>query len=177
MNRVSRFVLKSCFQSKAAEAKKLGAQLTSRITRENTTYTITCLKEDAVHAVNLLGGIVKGPLSADTVEEARTEVLAGRKALWDVVNEEVVMDFLYSSAYQGTAHQNTVAGEISQIKAVTANDLQAFRDKYYAGSNLVVSGAGAIDHAQVGFPFLVTRVVHELVFTNLENSVPHADSV
>jgi predicted Zn-dependent peptidase len=166
----SRYILNldgtNSVQSRAAEAQRWGAKLTGRTTRGGTTYTISCLPEDASHAVALLGQLVSSPVPADSVEAARSEIIEERRALWDVVNEDVVFDFLYSAAYQQTPLQQSVAGEIADLKKATLDDVQAFKSQNYAGSNVVVAASGAFDQAQVIY-FLFTTVF-SLYFPNLE---------
>jgi len=136
-------------QSASAQARKLGGELVGTTERERTTYSITCLPDKVPQAVALLGEVVASPASTDVIEKARAKVLAGRRRLWDVVNEAVMMDFVHSTAYQGTRLANTAEGEITTIKGLQAQDLEDFRTSNYIGSNIVVSAAGAVNSDQL----------------------------
>jgi predicted Zn-dependent peptidase len=59
------------------------------------------------------------------------------------------MDFLYSAAYQQTPFQQTVGGEIAELKKATSDDIHAFRTQNYTGANIVVSASGNFDQAKV----------------------------
>jgi len=107
------------------------------------------LPEQVPQAVSILGSVVQSSVPSDALETARTNVLAGRKALWNVVNEGVIMDFFHSTAYQGTAYQTTAEGEIKIIKELQAADLDNYRNENYTGSNIVLAAAGAVDHAKL----------------------------
>jgi len=149
LNGVANLLQQAAVKSQANAVHDIGATLTGHTSRETTTYTISCLPEDTEKAVSILGNIVTGTVSQSAFEEARQEAISHRRALWDVVNEEIVMDFLYSAAYQQTPFQQSVPGEIADLKKATVEDVNAFRTTNYTGSNVVVSASGAVDSGKL----------------------------
>jgi len=149
-NGTANLLQRAAVKNAAEQARKLGGVLVGHTGRERTTYSLTCLPDRVTEAVSLLGEVVQATTSADVLEKARSEVLAGRKALWNVVNEEVVMDFIHSTAYQGTPLENTAAGEIKTIKELQTSDLEQYQNDNYVGENIVISVAGAFDSDKLG---------------------------
>lgn len=132
------------------QARKLGAKLVGNTTRDKTTYSLTVLPGQVQQAVSLLGEVVQGTkVTSDVFEAARRQVISGRQDLWDVVNEDVVLDFFHSTAYQGTAYENTAEGEIRTLRDLQGSDLDAFRSANYTGQNIVIAASGAVAHGQL----------------------------
>jgi predicted Zn-dependent peptidase len=63
--------------------------------------------------------------------------------------EELVLDHLHATAFQGTSLGRTILGSEENIKSLTRADLQDYIKTNYTAPRMVLAGAGAVDHAQL----------------------------
>eukprot|EP01126_Amoeba_proteus_P065922 TRINITY_DN9457_c0_g1_i4.p1 TRINITY_DN9457_c0_g1~~TRINITY_DN9457_c0_g1_i4.p1 ORF type:complete len:235 (-),score=29.22 TRINITY_DN9457_c0_g1_i4:930-1634(-) len=149
-NGVANLLQTTLTHEKGRQVRNIGGSFTGRTTRDATLFTTSCVKHVLPEVINILGDVVQSDFSTESVERARSIVLEGRKTLWDTVNETVMMDYLYSAAYQGSSLETTPEGEIATIKALKRTDLESFRSSRYTGQNVIVSAVGDVDHSNVG---------------------------
>ena len=64
-------------------------------------------------------------------------------------HEEVIFDKLHEIAYQGCGLGRTILGPEQNILSITRDDLTSYIKTHYTGPRIVVSGAGAVEHAQL----------------------------
>lgn len=67
----------------------------------------------------------------------------------DMNHKEVVLDYLHSVAYQGTALGNTILGPTKNVMSINRDDLDQYRKANFKGSNIVVAGAGGVGHEEL----------------------------
>eukprot|EP01126_Amoeba_proteus_P065923 TRINITY_DN9457_c0_g1_i5.p1 TRINITY_DN9457_c0_g1~~TRINITY_DN9457_c0_g1_i5.p1 ORF type:complete len:458 (-),score=55.09 TRINITY_DN9457_c0_g1_i5:210-1583(-) len=148
-NGVANLLQTTLTHEKGRQVRNIGGSFTGRTTRDATLFTTSCVKHVLPEVINILGDVVQSDFSTESVERARSIVLEGRKTLWDTVNETVMMDYLYSAAYQGSSLETTPEGEIATIKALKRTDLESFRSSRYTGQNVIVSAVGDVDHSNL----------------------------
>jgi len=144
-NGVANLLAEANRKAVASKVAGFGGTLSGYTDREHTHYNVLCSPEHVSAAVAALGEVVHSVPSKESVEAARAEILAERRAIFNVVNKQVVMDFLHSSAYQNTPLAHTARGEIKVIKNLTQEDLASFQKASYLAHNIIVSATGAID--------------------------------
>jgi mitochondrial-processing peptidase subunit beta len=63
--------------------------------------------------------------------------------------EELVLDHLHATAFQGTSLGRTILGSEENIRSITRNDLKEYIQKQYTAPRMVLAGAGAVDHKEL----------------------------
>ena len=63
--------------------------------------------------------------------------------------EELILDHLHETAFQGTGLGRTILGPESNIRSLTRSDLKNYIDTHYVAPKMVIAGAGAIDHGEL----------------------------
>src|SRR3546814_203817 len=64
---------------------------------------------------------------------------------WD----EVMLDHLHDTAFQGTGLGRTILGPEENIRNLTRNDLVDYIKTHYTADRFVIAAAGAVDHKQL----------------------------
>ena len=64
-------------------------------------------------------------------------------------NEELVLDHLHATAFQGSGLGRTILGPEQNIKSLTKGDLREYIDTHYLAPQMVIAGAGAVDHQEL----------------------------
>lgn len=62
--------------------------------------------------------------------------------------EELVLDHLHATAFQGTGLGRTILGPEENIRSLTKNDLSDYINTHYTAPRMVIAGAGAINHEE-----------------------------
>jgi len=130
-----------------SEIRALGAQFSAHTGREQIAYTAKCLKKDLPAVVDILADVLQNPLlDEEELERQRDAVLLQiEDASSDL--EKVVMDYLHTTAYQGTSLNQTTLGPTSNVKSLTKSDLLGFMQENYTPSRMFLCAAGGVDHA------------------------------
>jgi processing peptidase subunit beta len=63
--------------------------------------------------------------------------------------EELVLDHLHATAFQGTGLGRTILGPEENIRSLSRTDLVDYIQQHYTAPRMVIAGAGAIDHDQL----------------------------
>ncbi|KAL3903774.1 MAG: hypothetical protein SGARI_005233 [Bacillariaceae sp.] len=63
--------------------------------------------------------------------------------------EELVLDHLHATAFQGTSLGRTILGSEDNIRSLTRNDFREYIQTNYTAPRMVVAGAGAVDHQEL----------------------------
>lgn len=98
------------------EIENLGAQLNAYTSREQTVFYAKCLKRDVQKALEILADIIQNSkLGEAEIERERGVIL---REMQDVETnlQEVVLDHLHATAYQGTALGRTILGPTDNIR-------------------------------------------------------------
>jgi processing peptidase subunit beta len=128
------------------EVETKGMRLDAYTSREATVYTARCFSADAGNAVSLLGDILtNSKFDAAAVEVERGVILREMQEV-NSIPEEVVMDYLHSTAFQGSPLGHTILGPEENIKSITRDDLVKYIDTFYTAPRMVLVGTGGVDH-------------------------------
>ena len=63
--------------------------------------------------------------------------------------EELVLDHLHATAFQGTSLGRTILGSEENIRTLTRDQLVQYIQTQYTAPRMVVAGAGAVDHSEL----------------------------
>lgn len=131
------------------EVASLGARLHTYTTRERSAIYATCLSKDVPKVVELISDIVQNPkLSAEDLDAVRKDVLRECNEI-EANMKEFVMDYLHSTAYQGTPLGQSVAGSVKNIESLTATDLKYYLDTHHKASRIVLAASGGTKHSEL----------------------------
>ncbi len=139
-------------RSAAAIAEALdevGGDCNAFTTKEYTTFYIRLLAEHLPLGLDILSDIMWDPaLRPDDVDAERSvildEILMHADEPADLVAEEWT-----AAVFPDHPLGRDTLGTAGSVRATTAGDIRAFFDDHYRPGNMVVSVAGAIDHADV----------------------------
>ena len=132
-----------------AEVENLGAHLNSFTSREQTVYYAKCFSKDLPQIVELLSDIIQNSEFAEaTIERERHNILRQMVEM-DNDLEQVTLDHLHSTAYQGTPLGRTILGPTDNIKAIQKTDLLKYVGTHYKAPRMVLAAAGGINHDQL----------------------------
>lgn len=131
------------------EVENMGAMLNAYTSRELTTYYAKCFSSDVGAATEILSDLLLNPtLDAAAVEAERAVILREMQEVNDMP-EEVVLDYLHATAYQGTSLGHTILGPAENIKSISQQDLRTYIDTYYTAPRMVLAASGGVVHEEL----------------------------
>ncbi|KAJ3602355.1 hypothetical protein NHX12_030113 [Muraenolepis orangiensis] len=131
------------------QVESMGAHLSAYTSREHTAFYMKILAQDLPKAVELLSEVVQQcSLSEADVEQQRAVVL---RELEEVEGnlQEVCLDLLHATAYQGTPLAQSVLGPPANARTLSRQDLAEYVSSHYKAPRMVLSAAGAVDHDEL----------------------------
>ncbi|KAG7278216.1 hypothetical protein CRUP_012712 [Coryphaenoides rupestris] len=131
------------------QVESMGAQLSAYTSREHSAFYMKTLAEDLPKAVELLSEVVQNcSLSEAAMEQQRAVVL---RELEEVEGnlQEVCLDLLYATAFQGTALSQSVLGPSSNARTLTRQDLAEYLSSHFKAPRMVLAAAGGVNHEEL----------------------------
>lgn len=136
-------------QQLEVEIENMGGHLNAYTSREQTVYFAKVFKKDVGKAVEILSDILlKSKLEESAIERER-DVILREMAEVNKQQEELVLDHLHATAFQGTGLGRTILGPEENIRSLTRSDLTDYISTHYTAPRMVIAGAGAIDHEEL----------------------------
>jgi len=117
--------------------------------REQTVYFAKVFKNDVGHAVEILSDILLNSKLDEGAIERERDVILREMTEVNKQQEELVLDHLHATAFQGTGLGRTILGSEENIRSLTRNDLVDYIKNHYTAPRMVIAGAGAIEHGQL----------------------------
>merc|ERR1719272_399619 len=131
------------------EVENMGALLNAYTSRELTTYYAKCFSSDVGHSVEILSDLLLNSTFDEAAVAAERNVILREMQEVNDIPEEVVLDYLHATAYQGTSLGYTILGPEENIKTITSNDLKQYVDTHYTAPRMVLAGAGGVVHEEL----------------------------
>jgi len=131
------------------EIENMGGHLNAYTSREQTAYYAKVFKSDIPKAVEILSDILQNPLLNENDITAERDVILREGEEVGKQYEEVILDHLHETAFQGTGLGRTILGTEDNIRTLTRNDLLSYINTHYTADRFVVVGAGAVDHQEL----------------------------
>jgi processing peptidase subunit beta len=100
-------------------------------------------------AVEIISDILLNSKMEDSAIERERDVILREMKEVNKNQEELVLDHLHATAFQGTSLGRTILGSEDNIRSLTRNDLQEYIQTNYTAPRMVVAGAGAVDHQEL----------------------------
>ena len=136
-------------QQLEVEIENMGGHLNAYTSREQTVYYAKVFKADVPKAVEILGDILLDSKLEDSAIERERDVILREMEEVNKNQEELVLDHLHETAFQGTGLGRTILGSENNIKNINRDDLAEYIKTHYTADKMVIAGAGAIDHKEL----------------------------
>ena len=117
--------------------------------REQTAYFAKVFKKDVGKAVEIIADILLNSKMEDAAIDREREVILREMSEVNKNQEELVLDHLHATAFQGSSLGRTILGSEENIRSLTRADLVDYITTHYTAPRMVVAGAGAIDHTEL----------------------------
>ncbi|KAM3877904.1 tubulin monoglycylase TTLL3-like [Diretmus argenteus] len=131
------------------QVESMGGHLSAYTSREHTAFYMKTLAKDLPKAVELLSEVVQSnALSEAEIEQQRGVVL---RELEEVEGnlQEVCLDLLHATAFQGTALGHSVIGPSNNARVLTRQDLVDYINSHYKAPRMVLAAAGGVNHEEL----------------------------
>eukprot|EP00538_Stauroneis_constricta_P004623 CAMPEP_0119561226 /NCGR_PEP_ID=MMETSP1352-20130426/17040_1 /TAXON_ID=265584 /ORGANISM="Stauroneis constricta, Strain CCMP1120" /LENGTH=477 /DNA_ID=CAMNT_0007609389 /DNA_START=4 /DNA_END=1437 /DNA_ORIENTATION=+ len=131
------------------EIENMGGHLNAYTSREQTAYFAKVFKQDVGKAVEIISDILLNSTVAEDAVEREREVILREMSEVNKNQEELVLDHLHATAFQGTSLGRTILGSEENIRSLTRDDLVNYISTQYTAPRMVVAGAGAVNHQEL----------------------------
>lgn len=136
-------------QQLEVEIENMGGHLNAYTSREQTVYFAKVFKNDVGKAVEILSDILlNSKLEEDAIKREKDVILREMTEV-NKKQEELVLDHLHATAFQGTGLGRTILGTEENIVSMQQKHLKDYIAAHYTAPRMVIAGAGAVDHAQL----------------------------
>lgn len=131
------------------EIENVGGDLNAATGLDQTSYYAMVLRSSLDVAVSLLGDIVINPVFR--VEEIAREANVIEQEIMASLEqpEDVVFDLAQGLAFPDQAVGRPVMGTRETVASFKPDDLKGFMKRHYRASQMVLCGAGALDHDEL----------------------------
>uniref|UniRef100_A0A8C3A4B4 Ubiquinol-cytochrome c reductase core protein 1 n=1 Tax=Cyclopterus lumpus TaxID=8103 RepID=A0A8C3A4B4_CYCLU len=131
------------------QVESMGAHLSAYTSREHTAYYMKTLAKDLPKAVELLSEVVQScSLNEAEIEQQRGVVLRELEEI-EGNSQEVCLDLLHATAFQGTPLGQSVLGPSKNARTLTRQDLVDYINSHYKAPRMVLSAAGGVNHEEL----------------------------
>jgi processing peptidase subunit beta len=126
------------------ELDALSGSVSTEVTRETTSYTITFPHDKLEQAVNYLGEIlINSTFDEQQVEAEKDSIHKSSICTKDL--KTAAMEAIHYTSFRDHFLGQPVRGIRENIHNITADQVRNFHRQHYVGSNIVVSAAGNVD--------------------------------
>ena len=131
----------------AEEIEDVGGYINAYTSREMTAYYARVLEADVPLAMDVIADIILNPkFEKKEIEVERHVILQEIGQALDTP-DDIIFDWLQEAAYPDQAMGRTILGPAERVSAFQRKDLQTFVVDHYGPERMILSGAGAVDHA------------------------------
>ena len=133
-----------------AEAiEDVGGYINAYTSREMTAYYARVLGDDLPLALDVIADIVLNPVFDPREIEVERHVILQEIGQALDTPDDIIFDWLQEAAYPDQAMGRTILGPSEKVSKFGRADLSGFVAEHYAPNRMIVSAAGAVDHAAV----------------------------
>jgi predicted Zn-dependent peptidase len=134
---------------------ELGGELNAATSREHTLVYARVPDHHLETALDVMSDMVFSPAFEEL--DAEREVVLEEIAMYEDTPQELVHDLIAEAIFGSHALGRPVIGTAEVISSITRKAIQTYHRSTYAPGNIVVAGAGNVDHGQL--VELVSRAV------------------
>jgi predicted Zn-dependent peptidase len=149
---------------------ELGGELNAATSREHTMVYCRVADEHIETALDVMGDMVFSPLFDDL--DSEREVVLEEIAMYEDTPQDLVHDLIGEAVFGGHPLGRPVIGTAAVLSSVSRRTLRSYHGAYYTPSNIVVAGAGSIDHDEL--VTLVQRAVDRRAELNAGTAKPRS---
>jgi predicted Zn-dependent peptidase len=124
----------------------LGGSLDAYTGREHTSYQARVLDEHLPEALDVLADLVLAPRLEASDLELEREVVLEEIAQVEDTPDDLVFELHSERLWMGHPYGRSILGAKESVRAMTAGRLRELHSERYVGANLVVAGAGNVEH-------------------------------
>lgn len=137
-------------ESPSQRFEKLGAVVNVNATRENVSYTVSCLPKDVESVLQILGDMSSSisDVSKTQVDNIRHRVISHKLAA-EKCKHNRAMDHLHSIIYQQDSFGFTKEGRIDVLEKINAKTLSQIGSEYYQNNNYSIGVSGNFSKEKV----------------------------
>lgn len=125
----------------------MGGDMNAFTAREHTGFHVKCLNDDGPEALSILVDLMSEPLIAPDDVEVERGVIIEEILERDDEPSDWVHDLVLNAAFPDHSLGRDVLGTQESIEAMPRDGIADFFASHYRGANIVLSGAGDVDHA------------------------------
>jgi len=130
------------------ELEFLGGEYNAYTDYTSTVYTISCLEEELINAIEIIGDMIINPdFNSEELEKERGVILAEMRASKDDI-EDLSFKRTNEVAFKNNPLRFDVAGLEKNVKAYKKNDLLDFYNKYYLPNNSLITIVSSLEHEE-----------------------------
>ncbi|NIZ08974.1 pitrilysin family protein [Pseudooceanicola sp. HF7] len=127
----------------------VGGYINAYTSREVTAYYARVLKNDVPLALEVIADILRDSIfDPREIEVERGVILSEIGQALDTP-DDVIFDWLQERAYPEQPLGRTILGPEERVRAFTQADLAGFVQEHYGPGQMILSAAGAVDHADI----------------------------
>jgi predicted Zn-dependent peptidase len=116
---------------------------------ETTSYYARVLKADVPLALDVLADILADPTFDATELSREQHVIVQEIGASEDTPDDVVFDHLQETAFPGQPVGRPIMGTPETVRSFNAASLRAYLSRNYRAPDMVVAGAGAVNHRQI----------------------------
>jgi len=131
------------------EIENMGGHLNAYTSREQTVYYAKVFKGDVERAMDILSDILQHSVFDERAVTRERDVILREMEEVNKQKEEVILDYLHETAFQGTGLGRTILGPEENVKSLHREALQDYIKTHYTAPRMVIAGAGAIKHGRL----------------------------
>lgn len=136
-------------QQLEVEIENMGGHLNAYTSREQTVYFAKVFKSDVGKAVEILSDILLHSKLDEAAIEREKDVILREMTEVNKQQEELVLDHLHATAFQGTGLGRTILGSEENIVNMHQAQLKEYIRTHYTAPRMVIAGAGAVNHEEL----------------------------
>jgi predicted Zn-dependent peptidase len=136
-------------RSIAESIDSVGGDFNAFTTKEYTTFYVRLLADDLDMGLDLMSDIVWSPAFRPAEFESERQVILEEVLMRADEPAELVHDLLAQALYPDHPLGREVLGDHDTLSAMTVEEVAAFHGEHYRPGNIVVAGAGRLDHNRV----------------------------
>lgn len=126
----------------------IGGQLNAYTSMELTVYYAKVLKKDTAFALEIIADILQNSTFLDDELVKEKDVIIQEIAMHNDSPEDVIVDCFDETCFPAQPLGRSILGTNSLVSSYTRERVMDYMQRHYKPSNIVVSAAGNIDHAQ-----------------------------
>ena len=126
--------------------ERLGGSLDAYTTREHTSYQARVLDTDIDVALDVLADLVLAPALRPTDLDLEREVVLEEIATVEDTPDDIVFDLHAEQMWGAHPYGYSILGTRDTVASFTTDDLRRVHAERYGRGNIVVAGAGNIEH-------------------------------